>query len=370
MKTRLPRHEFQEALGAISTLTGGRTTKPSLACVKLTVKNDALELCATDGEAALRLSIPALSVDKSGETVVGADRLLGIIRELGDVEIALEADERHCLIRGEGSEFKIYVQSVADFPPIPAFEDEPDLVVDGRELRRMTELTIYAAARETSRYAINGVLWDKKGKKLFLVATDGRRMARAGGNLIRTDSADFDVILPTKALLVFERVFVPSKEQEEWPVDIKVTPNQVLLRAPGRVLSTALIEGRFPKYDDVIPKDSDKKAIIGREELHAAVRRAELLTTEDSRAVRLSFGPNQLVITSQSSEEGEARIEMPIEYEAEPMEIGFNPTFLRDALKVLRFEQIHLEMRESARPGIISGGDKNEFLYVVMPVSL
>ncbi len=370
MRARLPRQEFQDALTAINSLTGGRTTKPILACVKLTAEADAAELCATDGEAALRWSISGLAVEEPGTTVLGAERLLSIVRELADAEITLEATERQCVLRGEGSEFKLYVQDAADFPPLPAFDGEPDLVVDGRELRRMIGMTLYAAARETSRYAINGVLWDKKGKKLFLVATDGRRLARAGGSLNATYSADFEAIVPTKALTVFERVFSVPKDGEQAPVAVKVTPNQMLLRWEGRVLSTALVEGRFPKYDEVIPRDTDRIARINRLEFHAAVRRAALLTTEDSRAVRLAFEQERLLITSRSPEQGEARLEVPIEYKHPPLEIGFNPWFLADALKVMPHEEVSIELQESFRPGVLYGSDKGEFLYVVMPVSL
>jgi DNA polymerase III subunit beta len=370
MKARLPRQEFQDALTAINSLTGGRTTKPILACAKLTAEGDSAELCATDGEAALRWAIPGLSVEEPGTTVLGAERLLSIVRELADAEITLEANERQCVIRGEGSEFKLYVQDAADFPPVPAFEGEPDFALDGRELRRMIEMTLYAAARETSRYAINGVLWDKKGKKLFLVATDGRRLARAGGNLTASYSADFEAIVPTKALTVFERVFLAPRDGEQAPVAVKVTPNQMLLRWEGRVLSTALVEGRFPKYDEVIPKDSDRIARVNRLEFHAAVRRAALLTTEDSRAVRLAFEQQRLLITARSPEQGEARLEVPIEYNHPPLEIGFNPWFLADALKVMAYEEVSIEMHESFRPGVLYGKEKGEFLYVVMPVSL
>jgi DNA polymerase-3 subunit beta len=370
MKTRLPRQEFQDALTAINNLTGGRTTKPVLACAKLQVEGDGLELCATDGEAALRWRISGLAVVEPGTAVVGAERLLGIVRELGDAELMLEADERQCLLHGAGSEFKLYVQNPADFPPVPEFDGDPDLTVDGRELRRMIEMTLYAAARETSRYAINGVLWDKHAKKLYLVATDGRRLARAGGNLTASYSADFEAIVPSKALTVFERVFAPAKTAEQVRIDVKVTPNQLLLRWQGCVLSTVLVEGRFPKYEDVIPKESDKIARMDRVEFYAAVRRAALLTTEDSRAVRLAFEPGKLLITARSPEQGEARLEVPIEYAQEPLDIGFNPSFLADALKVIPCSEVSLEMQDSFRPGVMYGKDKAEFLYVVMPVSL
>ena len=370
MKAILPRHDFQEALNAVATLTGGRTTRPILGCVRLKATEDRLELSSTDGEAGLQLSVPTLSVAKTGEVVVPADRLLAIVRELGDVEISLEADERYCTIKGEGSEFHIFVMDVADFPPLPEFEDEPDLVIDGNELRRMVALTIYAAARETSRYAINGVLWEKRGKQLYVVATDGRRLSRAGGTVGDSDSGDFEVIVPAKAMGVFERVFVPGRDSGPWDAQIKVMPNQIMLRAGGRMLSTVLVEGSFPKYDDVIPKEHNKTARIKREALFGAVKRAALLTTEESRAVKLAFEEQSLVITSQAPEQGDARVEIPIEYEGEPLTIGFNPAFLNDALKNLMFEEVQLDMQETFRPGVLHGGDRSEFLYVIMPVSL
>jgi DNA polymerase-3 subunit beta len=370
MKAILARQDFQDALGAVAAVAGGRTTRPILACVRLAVIGEQLELSATDGEAGLRLGVPALSVGEAGEAVVPVDRLLPIVREMSDAEVSLEVDERHCVIRGEGSEFRIFVMSPADFPPVAVFEDEADLVVSGRELRRMISLTIYAAARETSRYAINGVLWEKRGKRLFVVATDGRRLARAGGTLHESTSGDFEVVLPAKAMSVFEKVFIPPRDVEDWYVYVKVLPNQVLLRAGDRVLSTVLVEGTFPKYDDVIPKEHNKRARADRETLLSAVRRAALLTTEESRAVKLAFESESLVITSQAPERGDARVEIPISYEGEPMVAGFNPLFLSDALRVVPFDEVILDLQESFRPGVLSGEDKNEFLYVVMPVSL
>ena len=370
MKAILPRQEFQDALAAVATLTGGRTTRPILNCVRMRVGGEHLELSGTDGEAGLRLGIGALAVEHEGEVVVPAERLLAIVRELGDVELSLEADERYCVIRGEGSEFRIFVVAAADFPPVPGFEDAADFTIDVKQLRRMTALTLYAAARESSRYAINGVLWEKRGKRLFLVATDGRRLARAGGAVLESRSGDFEVILPAKAVGVFEKVFAPSREEGEGVVEVKITPNQVLLRLGERVLSTVVVEGSFPRYDEVIPKEHNKRARLGREALLGAVSRAALLTTEESRAVKLAFDSQSLVITSQAPEQGDARVEIPIGYEGEPLTIGFNPLFLRDALRAMPFDEVAIDLHEAFRPGVISGEDRNEFLYVVMPVSL
>jgi DNA polymerase-3 subunit beta len=370
MKTRLPRQEFQDALAAIATVTSGRTPKPILTCVRLETRGERVELCGTDGEATLHLSVVTIGIDEPGVAVVAADRLLGIIRELDDVEITLEADDRACVIRGERSEFKIYVMNPADFPDMREAPGEVELSIDGRELRRLITLTAHAAARETSRYAINGVLWQKRGKRLFLVATDGRRLARAGGSLLEAKGADFQLIVPAKALAVFERVFTPPRDGDDWTIELRVMPNQITLQHGERRLTTALVEGTFPNYEDVIPKESNKRARLDCGEFHRAIRRAALLTTEDSRAVRLSFESGRLVIYANSPEQGEARVELPANYEGEPVDIGFNPNFISDALKTVPYDSVCIEMQESFRPGVISGEDKADYLYVVMPVSL
>ncbi|MBL8879820.1 MAG: DNA polymerase III subunit beta [Phycisphaerales bacterium] len=370
MKTTLPRVEFADALAAVATLTGGRTTKPIYNCVKLAVEGKTIELSGTDGEAGLRATVETISTKKAGQTVVHAGRLLEIVRELSDVEITLEADDRHCTIRSTGSSFKIYTQNAADFPPVPGFDDDADLTVDLATIRDMIGLTLFAAARETGRYAINGVLWSKSGKKLNLVATDGRRLAKATASLRDGKSADFEAIVPSKSLNVFERVFQPPRDNAEWQVEIKVMPNQMLFRAGSRVLSTALCEGNFPDYQKVIPTENDKTARVVRSELQAAIRRANLLTTEESRAVRLAFSKGQLVISSESPEQGEARIEIPVEYAGPPIEIGFNPLFVLDPLKTMSHESVGIDLKDHSKPGVFYGQDKNDFLYVVMPVAL
>ena len=370
MKITLPRLDFVDALNAIMAIVGGRTAKPILGCVRLATEGDVLELGGTDGEASLRLAIRALSVTEPGETAIPADRLLSITREMPDAEIVIEADQRACTVRGVGSKFKIFTFPPADFPALPSFTDEPDLTLDTLQLQRMIALTAYAAARETGRYAINGVLWQKQGRKLFLVATDGRRLARTGGQLVEASAADFEVIVPVKALRAFEKVFTVGKDKSQATVDVRMTPNQLLFRAGDRLLSTALVEGHFPKYEDVIPRDSDKTARISRTDLLGAIRRAAILTSEEARAVRLAFDKEQLVITAQSPEQGEARVELPLSFDGEPVEVAFNAGFLTDVLGVIPFDEVVIELKESFRPGIIRGEDRSEFLYVIMPVSL
>jgi DNA polymerase-3 subunit beta len=199
---------------------------------------------------------------------------------------------------------------------------------------------------------------------LNLVATDGRRLAWAGGGVDKGDGADVQRIVPLKTVSVLQRILA----NVEGPVGIQLGENQVIVRGGVYVISSALVEGHFPQYKDVVPKDSDKKIEINTEELLSGIRRAALLTNEQSKGVRLRFADGRLVMSSRAPEQGEATISMAVDYSDSPLEIGFNPVFLQDALRIVGSPTITLEMKDSNRPGIMRAGEG--FLYVVMPVSL
>lgn len=369
MKVRLPRQQFVDALMAASNLTGGRTTKPIFGCVRISADEEEVRVRATDGEAALSIGVQSLDTDRKGETVVANDRLSAILREMDDIEVLIEASAQEAVVRGEGSEFRIFVHDPADFPPVPELEGKPDLVLDGAGVRRAVALTAFAAARESGRYAINGVLWQKRGKQLTLVSTDGRRLARAVGPVVKADAEDFEAIVPSKALSVFEKVCVPRGESE-WQVEVGVKPNQILLRSGPATLTTALVEGHFPDYELVIPTANDKSAVVDRLAFQGAVRKAALLTTEETRAVRLEFNDQRLTIRSRAPEHGEARVDLPVQYDGPKLEIAFNPNFLTDMLRVVDCEQLTLKLSEGGKPAVIRADAVEGFLYVLMPVAL
>jgi len=227
-------------------------------------------------------------------------------------------------------------------------------------------MTIFATARENSRYAINGVLIERDGNKLAVVATDGHRLAMAKGTCKSSKSSEGrSVIVPTKAL----NLLLKLVDDAEQTVRIKTAENQILFVTDQAILTSNLVEGNFPPYRDVIPKDGDRKATLTTDLFISAVRRAALLTNEESKGVRMSFSESGLTLSSRAPEMGEAeiKIELP-EYIGEPIEVGFNPSYLLDALKVINENQVYMEMKASNKPGIMRT-DAN-FLYVVMPVNL
>jgi DNA polymerase-3 subunit beta len=366
MKVICNRGALLEALIVAGNVVQARTPKPVLQCVKVTAADDRLTLAATDLEVAIRFIDTQVQIDQAGETLLPADKLRDIVRESVDDTLSIEVAGDNANIRGHDSHFKIFTQKAADFPPIPDFEGEPDFELPGGQLKHLIGQTLFAAARESTRYAFNGVLLVAKAKKISLISTDGRRLAMAKGDL-SSDKLPKDgvkAIVPAKALTLLDKLITDAEE----PVAVKVRENQVIFRTPSATLTSNLVEGQFPPYEDVIPKDVDKKMIASTADFLSAIRRSALLTTEESRGVRLQFNKKGLVLTSRSPESGEATVNFPCKFEGADIEIGFNPTFVVDALKVVDSDEVSLELTAPNRPGLLKGGPN--FLYVIMPVSL
>jgi DNA polymerase-3 subunit beta len=344
-----------------------RTPKPVLQCLKLTVEDNALTVAATDLEVAIRYRDEQVQIEQTGETLVPADKLRDIVRESIDDTLSIEITGDTAHIRGQDSHFKIFTQKATDFPPVPDFEGEADLQVAGGALKKLIGQTLFAAARESTRYAFNGVLVVAKGKRISLVSTDGRRLAMAQGDLAPGEKLDKEgkkAIIPTKALQLIDKLIDDPEEL----VGLQIRENQVIFHTAHATLTSNLVEGQFPPYDDVIPKDTDKKMTASTADFLSAIRRAALLTTEESRGVRLAFNKKGLVLTSRSPESGEATINFPCKFEGADIEIGFNPNFVVDALKVVDTDEVSLEMQAPNRPGLLKAGA--DFLYVIMPVNL
>ncbi len=364
MKLRINRQELAEAMAVVSSVAAARTPRPILQCVLFRAAGDCVELEATDLEMGLRYVASQVEVETQGEVLVAADKLAAIVRESADELLDVEADPTHCHVRGADSHFQIHMQDTAEFPKVATMSGAPDFEIQADVLRRLVERTGFAAARENTRYAINGVLWETAGTRLVLVATDGRRLSQAVGQISSAGKQELGVIVPSKAMNLIRQLFAGAEEM----VSVQVVGNQLLLRSQRALISTGLVEGHFPKHQDVIPTDNDKKVRLKVSEILSAVRRAALLTNEESRGVRFAFSAEELALSSRAPQQGEARITMPVRYEGEPLEIGFNPSFLTDVLRVLHEDEVTFELKEPNRPGVLRCGD--EFLYVLMPVNL
>jgi DNA polymerase-3 subunit beta len=367
MKVTFNRSALAEALGLMTSIVPSRTPKPILKCVRIAVAGKEMRICATNLELGLDYLISEVEVEQEGEVVVEADRLTAIVRESMEDVLVLESSDTTCEIRGADSHFKVYGQDPKQYPRMPSFgSGAGDLTIGLDQLQAGIAQCLFATAKESSRYAINGVLWEAKGKKLMLVATDGRRLARCRVDLqhAAADGADRKIIVPAKTMALLEKLGKREKEI----VAIKLVENQVLLSCANVVISSNLVEGNFPKYEDIIPGDYDKKLTLSTEAALSGVRRAALLTSEESKGVKLSLTTNALVFSGSSPEAGAAEVSMPVEYSGEAIEIGFNPQFLIDALRVIEAPEFQMELGQPDRPGVIKSS--SDFLYVLMPINL
>jgi len=207
-------------------------------------------------------------------------------------------------------------------------------------------------------------LWDKRESVLTMVATDGRRLSRAVGTTRSKNGADARAIVPCKAMHLFQRVLGEGDE----PAGVRITDNQIMVRCARATVSAGLVEGQFPKYEDVIPTDCNKEIELPTDELLSAVKQAALLTNEESKGIRFALARDGLTLSSRAPEQGEATISLAVAYTGEPIEIGFNPFFLIEALRAVHADSVKFQLKEPKRPGVLLSGD--DLLYVVMPVNL
>jgi DNA polymerase-3 subunit beta len=228
----------------------------------------------------------------------------------------------------------------------------------------MINRTLFAAAKAHSHYAISGVLWEAVGKKLSLVATDGHRLAMAKGSLKKAVAKDVTAIVPAKLMGLVLRLTGDAEEM----VEVKILENQILLRTARSVLVGSLVQGNFPKYGDVIPKECNRKATVSTAAFEHTIRKAALLANEEARGVKCAFQSDRVTLTSRAPEAGEAEATCALKLEGDAIDIGFNPNFLVEALRVAGTEEIAFEMNSPNKPAVLKAG--TDFLYVLMPVDL
>src|SRR5216110_2254188 len=247
MKVICNRGALLDALLMAGNVVASRTPKPVLQCVKLTAEENTLTIAATDLEVAIRYSDAQVQIEQAGEALLPADKLRDIVRESVDDTLSIEVANDNATIKGQDSKFTIYTQNPKEFPPVPDFQGEADFEVSGGHLKQLIGQTLFAAAKESTRYAFNGVLVVAKGKKISLVSTDGRRLAQANGDLSSAGKLPKDgarAIIPTKALQLVEKLI----DDPEEAVGFQMRENQVIVHTQSATLTSNLVDGQFPPY--------------------------------------------------------------------------------------------------------------------------
>jgi len=289
-----------------------------------------------------------------------------ILRELQDESINLELADGGVWIRSGHSEFRLSVEDPAEFPPVAGFEDEKFHVVPGRVLKEGIRRTIFATDVESTRYALGGVLLELEKESMTLAATDSRRLAvvktacRSQG-LERPENAS--PVIPTKALSLIERSIADDSD-----VNLAVHANDVLVQSTQSTIYSRLVDGRFPKYRDVIPSQSKISIELLVGPFFAAVRQAQIVTNEESRGVDFAFSKGLLTLNSQAADIGQSRVELPISYDGDELAITFDPRFVAEFLRVLEPEKsVRLELIDAESAAVLRTDDA--YTYVIMPLS-
>ena len=363
MKFKIKKEAMISGLQKVQAIVNPRTTLPILSNILFRAENDRLWLSATDLEVSVRASVPA-EVLKEGGITLHARRAFSIFKEMAAPEIEVETDDQEIAdVRSGSSYFKLVGISEDDFPPLPKFEEGHSFALDQGMLKAMLEKTAYAASTDETRQVLNGVLMSFRDDKLTTVATDGRRLALVEQEAEFPADAEMDLIVPSKTINELIRTLGDSGN-----LKIIATEKQIAFDFGDMLVVSRLIEGTYPNFRQVIPASSDQRVPVEREALLAAVRRAALMTTDQSRSVRINFLKNKLEIVTETPDIGEARETLPIKYTAHDISVAFNPEFLMDPLRTLESDEIYMEITDELSPGVIKADVP--FLYVLMPMRI
>ena len=368
MNLTVAKDQIINGLQAVQNIVGVRTTLPILSNVLIRAEGDRLEFTATDLDVTVACAVEA-KIKKGGATTVPVKKLFGIIRELNNPEIEIEVDDKNtCSVRSGASFYKINGLSAEEFPPLPKFKEDKKVVLPQEKIRGMLKKTSFAISTDESRYVLNGIFISLKEHKLTMVATDGRRLALVDEEVDVSEKSQGEFIVPAKAVSELGRLL-----SDKGDVEIRYTDNQASFTLKDEkgfsiLIISKLIEGNYPNYRQVIPAETKERVALQREEFLHALKRAEIMTSDKSNSVKLSFAKNNLAITANSPEVGEARESLAINYKGKEMAIAFNPKYMIDPLNALSNDEVFLELIDELSPGVFK--INGPFLYVVMPMRL
>lgn len=368
MKFAISRDALLRPLNLVAGVVERRQTLPILANVLLVVEGERLSLTGTDLEVELvvHLPLPAAS-DTRWEVTVPARKLVDICKSLPEgAELEISQDEQRVIIRSGRSRFTLSTLPAGDFPAIDDVAGGMAFDVKQGDLRRLIERTSFSMAQQDVRYYLNGMLWEVRPDRLRAVATDGHRLALCTLETELSVEEGTQVILPRKGVMEFSRLM----QEDDAPVHIVIGANHFRATTGDFCFTSKLVDGKFPDYDRVVPRGSNKTIMGDREALRQAFQRASILSNEKYRGVRLQLSDELLRVIASNPEQEEAVEEVAVDYHGEDLEIGFNVSYLLDVLNVLDGDQAKLQMSDANSSALLSEADDGDSLYVVMPMRL
>ncbi|WP_088287288.1 DNA polymerase III subunit beta [Ideonella sp. A 288] len=356
-----------EALQSVAGIVERRHTLPILANVLMRKTGDDIEFTTSDLEIQVRTHAELGGDAGSFATTVGARKMIDILRTLpADQVVTLTSAQNKLTLTGGKSRFTLQTLPADDFPLVnEAVDFGPAFAVPQKTLKTLINQVHFAMAVHDIRYYLNGILFVAEGKTLTLVATDGHRLGLAQAQLAN-DIPKQEVILPRKTVLELQRLL----KDEDTDIEMRFAGNQAKFAFSGMEFVTKLVEGKFPDYNRVIPKNHKNSVTLGRAPLLASLQRAAILTSEKFKGVRVNLEPGLLRIASSNAEQEEAKEELEVDYGGDAIEIGFNVTYLMDALSNIPHDMVKLELQDGNASALITVPEQAGFKYVVMPMRI
>ncbi|WP_426147025.1 DNA polymerase III subunit beta [Polaromonas sp. DSR2-3-2] len=359
--------KFLGVLQSVAGIVERRHTLPILANVMIRKTGAQLQLTTSDLEIQIRTTAELGGDDGDFTTTVGARKLIDVLRSMpSDQTVSLESAQNKLILKGGKSRFTLQTLPAEDFPLVQeAASFGPVFSVPQKVLKELLNQVSFAMAVHDIRYYLNGILFVAEGKQLSLVATDGHRLAFSSATL-DVEVPKQEVILPRKTVLEMQRLL----SDKEGAIEMQFAGNQAKFSFEGMEFVTKLVEGKFPDYNRVIPKNHKNIITLGREPLLRSLQRTAILTSEKFKGVRLNIEPGTLRVASNNAEQEEAVDELDIDYGGDSIEIGFNVTYLIDALNNMNQDMVKIELADSNSSALLTIPDNAAFKYVVMPMRI
>ena len=369
MKLTITREQLQEGLVAVAASVPAKTTLPILSNILLEATKDGIRLSGTDLDISVSTTVPA-SVDQEGAITLPARKLVEIVRELPSAAIRLTASgEQRVTIECGRSRFRLLGLPREEFPAFPSVKFDGGWRTSSSELQKLITHVAFAASTEESRPILNGVLWELRPERMRMVATNGHRLARMDvPTPERQGASQADLIVPPKALEQIRRLF-----GTEEIVEIARSENHLGFRSNTTQIFTRLIEGPYPNYEQVIPRENDKVATADKSALTAALRRMSIVASDQTHRIRMGFANGSCKLSVQTPDLGEAQEELNVSYEGDPLEIGFNAAYLLEILKYIPTDEVRMTFKAPERAATcepVGWDDPASYLALVMPLRL
>lgn len=364
MEIIIDKNLFLKAISITAGVVGLKNTLPILNNILIqTTPDNQIEVTGTDLEIGIQTKCQC-KVNQQGSVTAPAKKLHDIIRELPEGELEFVVSKNTTInIKSKKTYFKIAGLEATDYPAFQRPAEENSFDIDAGTLKHCLEVTVFAASRDETRYTLNGVLLSIKNSTVRFIATDGKRLAVVERKINTPKDFNADIIVPSKTVGEITKTFSDSGT-----VRITSSQNQIAFVQDQNTIVSRVIEGKFPNYEQVIPKEEKTTAKLNHDEFLAAVKRMALLTSQESQPIKLDFTKGKVLVSARTPNLGEAKEEIDADVNGEDLAIGFNPGYLIDVLKNVSTEQVSVSLTGADRPGLIRNG--SEYLYVVMPMQL